>query len=324
MSREDRDSYFQVIRSKTHFEHIHSYSGQCYGEKEALILSSLNELSQTNNLKLHRKQVSNRSLKIELPSRYSLYCDEQFKFKTSSTASSSNRANSPYSNMELNDNYTNLASNFEDGDDYYIQENTLAFKLENEKLLNQFENNNYQTFLYLFNKAAIACYLKMIKATQSVRSYYSAAEDDLQTNFYILNENRNDKRLNHYLKDEEFITNYLNVIINMHMLIVNKLYKHFNAPIDCNKKDENNKHIFRSFRILGMRQNKKRKFSNQSELMDFFTQFSDIVDIRASFDITQFQNRTGYDCFIECEMNYYKITNNSIILFNNRISNIFN
>lgn len=37
--------------------------------------------------------------------------------------------------------------------------------------------------------------------------------------------------------------------------------------------------------------------------------FSDVVDIKSAFNIRQFHNKTGYDCFIECEMNYYKIMN---------------
>lgn len=302
------DSCFQVIKSRTHIEHIYSHAGQNYSERESVILSALNELSQLNCLVLRRRQIANRTTKILLPNKY--FSENNFKYNTSSLSSSSTE--SPYSNMfEMNENYTNLVNNQEDEDDYYVHEDR-AKRNRNELISLQFENSNYQTFLYFFNKSAIACYLKLMRATQSIRSYYSANKEDFQTNFFILNENMNERRLNHYLKDEEFITNYLNVIVNMHMIIVNKMYKQLNSIDSSKSKDD--KHIFRSLRVLGLRER------NKNQTTQFQHRFSDIIDIRASFDIKQYQNKTDYECFIECEMNYYKINNDSISYFNQKIS----
>ena len=329
------ESFFQVINSRTHTDHIYSYSGQNYGPYEVSILGALNELSNTKNLLLHRRQLSNRSTRITLPNRFSFYNDENFKFKTSSSGSSSHRADSPYTNMfeNLNENYTNLTSQCddEDTDDYFIHDTRTAFRMRNEKLFYQFENNNYQTFLYFFNKAAISCYLKVMKAPPNVRFYYSAGHDDPQTKFEVLNESRDEKRLNHYIKDEEFITNYLNVIVNQHMQIIQRLYKHLNADVNFHlastKPDQkdNVRHLFRSFRVIGLRQKRKRMEDNNrySNLCDFHRLFTDVVDIRSAFDIRQFQNRTGYDCFVECEFNYYKLADESILSFNQKISNEF-
>jgi len=144
-------------------------------------------------------------------------------------------------------------------------------------------------------------------------------------------------------------------MIKMHNDIVNKLYIVLNAPTvrfhfqtGLNKKKSSLKtslanskknqgqepHLFRSFRILGLRQekNKFKKSSNsfrnyryhssrskndnnncydQENSQSISEKFSDIVDIRSAFDIRQFQNKSGYDCFIECEMSYYKIQNES-------------
>ena len=88
-------------------------------------------------------------------------------------------------------------------------------------------------------------------------------------------------------------------------------------------KKNSERHLFRSFRILGLRQPKnkfkKSSFRKYSDISSSFVkferkppssidhQFNDIIDIRSAFDIRQFQNKSGYDCFIECEMSYYKI-----------------
>jgi hypothetical protein len=37
--------------------------------------------------------------------------------------------------------------------------------------------------------------------------------------------------------------------------------------------------------------------------------FCELIDLRVAFDIRQFQCKTGYDCFIESEMSYFKIVN---------------
>lgn len=102
-------------------------------------------------------------------------------------------------------------------------------------------------------------------------------------------------------------------------------------------------HLFRTFRVIGLRKQKqptnltkstssssaasKRnnhhvsfsrhhqnsssfiRNNNTKSLANFLVQndFNDVVDIRAAFDIKQFHNRTGYDCFIECEFNYFRI-----------------
>ena len=133
--------------------------------------------------------------------------------------------------------------------------------------------------------------------------------------------------------------------MKMHNRLANKLYILLNTPnikfhmssrnngkkksLNCNESKSNankysERHLFRSFRILGLRQQKNKfkktsfkKYSDNSVLgfakfehkppSSIVNQFNDIIDIRSAFDIRQFQNKSGYDCFIECEMSYYKI-----------------
>ena len=304
------ESIFQVIKSNRFIEHIYSYSGQNYGPRNGMVLTCLNELSQTNNLILYRKQVSNREINIKLPeNRYSF-------IQRSESDSPSYNNNENYTKLIISASVSssNYNNNKEDEDDYYVQKaNKLLLNKKGNTISNQFENNNYETFLYFFNKAAIACYLKLMKASQTIRAYYSTSQDDLsQTNFQIINENKTEKRLNHYIKDEEFITNYINLMVSMHMQIASQLYKQLNNSSNSNG---NNKHVFKSFRIIGLRQKRKNK-------LDFRRKFTDLTDVRVAFDIKQFQNKTGYDCFIDCEFNYYKLTSSSVSLFNQNIAKI--
>lgn len=121
-------------------------------------------------------------------------------------------------------------------------------------------------------------------------------------------------------------------------------FKAFEAhKVDFSSKKVGDTHLFRTFRVIGLRKQKNHllktssrrhgmshhhhhhhtprnhhhhnhKNSNQQQqqskgLANFLLQndFNEVVDIRASFDIRQFQNRSGYDCFIECEFNYFRI-----------------
>jgi len=309
------ESIFQVIKSNRFIEHIYSYSGQNYGSRDGLVLTCLNELSQTNNLILYRKQVSNREINIKLP-------ENRYSFIQRSESDSPSYNNENYTKLIISasvssSNYNNI-NNKEDEDDYYIQKaNKLLLNKKGNTISNQFENNNYETFLYFFNKAAIACYLKLMKASQTIRAYYSTSQDDLsQTNFNILNENKTEKRLNHYIKDEEFITNYINLMVSMHMQIASQLYKQLNNnSSSSNSNGNSNKHVFKSFRIIGLRQKRKNK-------LDFRRKFTDVTDVRVAFDIKQYEKKTGYDCFIDCEFNYYKLTSSSVSLFNQNIAKI--
>jgi len=109
---------------------------------------------------------------------------------------------------------------------------------------------------------------------------------------------------------------------------------------------ENDVHLFRSFRIIGLRHpitttatktintsrassSKYSKLStNDDQTLSSKNRLkvepvSEIVEIRCSFDIKQFDNRSKYDCFIECELSYYKVQPESVAA-KKRPSNIYN
>jgi hypothetical protein len=64
------------------------------------------------------------------------------------------------------------------------------------------------------------------------------------------------------------------------------------------------------------------EISNKSINSDLIkSNFNELVDIRGAFDIKQFQNKTGYDCYIECEMNYFKIKKDKLTNSNSNSNN---
>lgn len=134
------------------------------------------------------------------------------------------------------------------------------------------------------------------------------------------------------------------VVNKLHMHLNNAAVRvHFKA-VEAHKVDFGSKkvstgdsHLYRSFRVIGLRKQKLKSSSSRrcnganssfhryhhhhhhhhksssatttAAISNFLLQndFNDVVDIRGAFDIRQFQNKTGYDCFIECEFNYFRI-----------------
>ncbi|CAF0719888.1 unnamed protein product [Brachionus calyciflorus] len=175
--------------------------------------------------------------------------------------------------------------------------------------LKQNENQNYEAFVNNFNKTALACYLKVLGASDRLWSAYSLDNTvKLGTNFRILN-SKNDQEIEQNLQDENFIKNYLIQVIKVHNQIVKKL----NVALNLKKNvhfcfddlgDKNlDKHLYRSFRVLGQRKSSKMLNNNFKSQFDF----DEIVDIRASFSIDKSSNGNNYEHFIECEVSYYRV-----------------
>jgi len=217
------------------------------------------------------------------------------------------------------------------------QENKNRYSNHSKKI----DTENFEIFLYNFNRIALGCYLKVMRAQLSFWSLYSLDESMVkETNFDVLKHLNpakiDEKKLIYCLKDENFIENYIELIVLIHNKIVSKLYQVLNNPLihvhlnlknTSKSSDDSRSHLFRSFRILGLRnlrtksKNANSQHINQSDFQHNFNpssvncdlikrNFTDLIDIRGSFDIRQFQNKTGYDCFVECEMNYFKIQKN--------------
>lgn len=223
-------------------------------------------------------------------------------------------------------------------------------KSKKSNFIKKIDMENFEIFLYNFNRIALGCYLKVMRAQLSFWNLYSLDENiAYETNFEAfknLNPSKSDeKKLIYYLKDESFIENYIELIVCIHNKIVSKLYQILNNPLmrvnvsikNSQVPEDSQSHIFRSFRILSLRHLKKKSkkhnspksdhsdfqhsFNPANASTDLIKQnFNELIDIRGSFDVRQFQNRTGYDCFIECEVNYFKILNTSHHNLQNQIN----
>lgn len=337
-----------VLNNNTHLDYIYMYTGQSYSQSVGKVLVYLNKLSMANKLSIYKRQTSFRDVRILLP-----------LISSNSTNSSSSYTSSSHSSEA----YNNTKSGF-----------TIYSKLKRDKsgdnqagkpfvhfCHEHLEDRNYNTFVYNFNRIALACYLKVLQASKSTWSSYSIDHNmDLNTQFTLINEPDNkDKLIEGSLNDDEFIKSYLSLMIKSHNQILAKLADVFKATTTCAKRNDpaTERHVFRSFRILSLRKPKVSASShhtsfsptkpvglikkggdlpgshrtgqhvwhsskrtrpttfenNCSRTPDAImtkNRFCDIIDIRVAFDLRQFQNRTGYDCFIEAEFNYFKVPSN--------------
>ena len=164
----------QIITSSSHLDHVYSYFGQSYGPNEAKILHELNTLSRKNALVLHKSQSTNRDVRILLPTQIQISVedseetvpDKKIRFgvgQNSATYMSKSKYSGLNNSFELVD---------ENEDDYLILGQN-HFYPKPDTSYRQFENKNYQTFLYNFNKIAAGCYLKLLKAPQELWNLYS-------------------------------------------------------------------------------------------------------------------------------------------------------
>ena len=183
--------------------------------------------------------------------------------------------------------------------------------IENQNTKNNNNEKSYEKFLYNFNKLSIACYLTALQANQAIWSLYNIplnlAKD---ANFYVIESSPaiNERSLKRTLSDNEFLKNYMEVIDNLHTSVSNSLDKNLNRYLPINyeftdKSPSKEVHVFRSFRLLGLRHRINKSETTFTKLEPF----NEIIEIRCAFDIKQFHNRSSYDCFIECEISYYKI-----------------
>jgi hypothetical protein len=192
--------------------------------------------------------------------------------------------------------------------------------------------------------------------------------------------------LRRLIEDDDFVENYSHVLFELHNKVASQLSKNLNANLPVNRsfyenlsrgssiftettegsslprdspfsesanvkkkpQPETDVHLFRSFRIIGLRHpitttttkttinsskassSKHSKHSTTNNDPKLCTRnrlkvepVSEIVEIRCSFDIKQFDHRSKYDCFIECELSYYKVQPESVST-KKRPSNIYN
>ena len=220
----------QVLHSKTHTDHVYLYSGQTYSCRESTILKALNELSRDNCMILQQRQMANRDVRILLPnstpdkSNSKSGNNNSFR-KYRKTSESSSKNNEDYNEIPINNySYNTNTDNLDD------EELTYTEKVYSHNI-RQIENKNYNTFLYNFNQLATACYLKTMKASGLLWSEYSIDEQiEAETDFYMINKTT-DRSVSHCLNDQEFIRNYVDLMVKMHHKVVNKLYKILNTPI---------------------------------------------------------------------------------------------
>jgi hypothetical protein len=362
-----------ILNSKNHIDQVCMYIGQSYSQSTNKILHYLNKLSSQNQLILCRRQLANRDVRILLPSFFSSSTPENNSTSinySSNFSSSSSDSSSPSKAENSLRVYTKLDEEEvdDDDDDQFdaIKRQNSCTKTPNLQILyrNLIDDKNFNTFLFNFNRVAHACYLKMFQSSHALWNRFSLDKKfEKNTNFMLL---KNEPKLgenaaSNSFRDEEFLKNYINILVNLHNQVVSKLYLSFNNEtfINCKNKYSNkqnncytDRHIFRSFRILSFRkprfdylrkhskinnscfsddlkidelnnmQNEKeiyynldnaysnKHYMNKNYLHNSNSQnsiYTDLIDLRVSFDIRQFYQKTGYDCFIESEFSYYKI-----------------
>lgn len=167
----------QILTSSSHLDHIYSYFGQSYGQNESKILHELNTLSRKNALMLHKSQSTSRDVRILLPTQIQISVedneestvmpDKKTRFGVSQT--STYNSSKSYKSRGMNSSFDMVDEN---EDDYLILGQN-HFYPKPDTSYRQFENKNYQTFLYNFNKIAAGCYLKLFKAPQDLWNLYS-------------------------------------------------------------------------------------------------------------------------------------------------------
>jgi hypothetical protein len=375
-----------VLNTKAHLDYIYMYTGQNYTSSINKILVYLNKLSSSNKLAIYRRQVANRDVRILLPfdssSSSSGNSSDSGSSRSSNSCYSSSRSYSSDSSSSAKQSYTIYSKLDEDrssvDDDRVRSRKSKTSRIPREII----ENRNYNTFVYNFNRIALACYLKVLRASKTLWTTYSLDEHlESNTNLSVLNgPSAHDKSIEMSLKDDDFVKNYLNLMIQLHNQIIYKLYLVLNSrsinnePCRVHFHDYDNvvkseatseKHLFRAFRIISLRKPKlvrkmpqqplltsclkrggnsstrKNTYNYQEEESCYLNlnlsdtensnkagahfnglahhnrkdsilvqnRFSEMMDLRVAFDIRQFQSKTGYDCFVESELSYFKIVN---------------
>ena len=141
---EDDDANFhQVLMTRTHLDHVYTYSGQSYGPEIADILHALSELAHKKSLELQVRQIAFRDVKIMLPTHIPIHFEQADRHKrgfSSNTLRSLNR-----SNLHGNFDAHSHSANPEDEDDFLIF-GTSHFALP-PRFLPDTENLDLETFL---------------------------------------------------------------------------------------------------------------------------------------------------------------------------------
>ena len=186
----------QILTSNTYLDHVYSYFGQSYTHRESNVLLELNKLSRRNGLLLHKSQSTNRDVRILLPTQIEISLEDDTEAPQEGESSPPNEEeNQARFNGTRNKkkskifNNSNRNSQFDENDDDILihggQNNMNHYYYPKpETIYRRFENKNYQTFLYNFNKIAAGCYLKVMQAPQEIWQLYSLDKHlQSETNF---------------------------------------------------------------------------------------------------------------------------------------------
>ncbi len=161
----------QILTSSSYLDHVYTYFGQNYSPRHSSLLHELNSLSRRNGLLLHRSQSTSRDVRILLPTQIEIALEHNHQTPIKQT-----RFNIDQQNSQVVD---------ENDDDALILGEVNCYPKPDTNY-RRFENKNYQTFLYNFNKIAAGCYLKVMQAPQDLWQLYSLDKHvQAETNFNL-------------------------------------------------------------------------------------------------------------------------------------------
>lgn len=165
-------------------------------------------------------------------------------------------------------------------------------------------NVNHELFIKNFNNSALACYLKLLEASDFWWNAYSLSPNQrYSTNFRSIS-SKIDASVDENLLDDEFVANYLNQMVKIHNQNTKKMNMTLNASRNKNDKCSV-RHLYRSFRVLGLRRSSNCPKLNK--IMYGRYGFNEIVDIRTTFNINLLNDHSGYEYSIDCELSYYQL-----------------
>jgi len=148
----------QILTSSAYLDHVYTYSGQNYTPRHSSLL--------------HRSQSTSRDVRILLPTQIEIALEHSHQTPIKQTRFNIDQQNSQ---LEVDEN---------DDDALILGEFNCYPKPDTN--YRRFENKNYQTFLYNFNKIAAGCYLKVMQAPQDLWQLYSLDKHvQAETNFNL-------------------------------------------------------------------------------------------------------------------------------------------
>lgn len=304
-----------TLWSTTHVDQVFTYIGYSYEIHEAsqkhLTLYGINELARKNRLILCRRQISNRDVRILIENNNNT---DTINNKKNFNDSLNTPSNKNYEKFLYNFNklaiacyLTALQSNDHIWSVYniplYLAKDTNFYVIESSPTINErymrkvlSDNeflNNYLNIINNLHMSVSSCLYKNLNTHLPVNNSFNDAD--------IIDRITGDEY--HHLTSNSART--INTAFNTSTLNSSTLQATTPRMRDI--------HLFRSFRLLGLR-HRISKTNNGSQRKPYKLEpFSEIVEIRCAFDIRQFDNCSSYDCFIECEMSYYKIMPDTLL-----------